>query len=144
LASVAPKDSPLAVAALPVEDAATLFARALSEREQGRTSNAIATFRALQRRFPQTPQAVLSLVSLADLSLGTGDAAGALVAFEEYLASGSSGALVPEALLGKARALSSLGRVAEADVVWREIARRYPDSPYLGRRIGTRTGSDQP
>jgi TolA-binding protein len=147
LASVAPNASPSAVALDPppsVEDASTLFARAAREREQGRTSIAIATFRSLQRRFPQTPQAVLSLVSLADLSLGTGDAVTALAAFEEYLAVAPSGALFPEALLGKARALSALGRAREADAVWREIARRCPDSPYVGRRIGTRTGGDTP
>jgi TolA-binding protein len=146
LASVAPDASPRAVALdpSPVENASILFARAVSEREQGRTSSAIATFRSLQRRFSKTPQAVLSLVSLADLLLGTGDAATALVAFEEYLAAAPSGALVPEALLGKARALSALGRAAEAEAVWREIARRYPDSPYVGRRIGTRSGGDTP
>jgi TolA-binding protein len=98
----------------------------------------------LQRRFSQTPQAVLSLVSLADLLLGTGEPAPALVAFEEYLAAAPSGTLAPEALLGKARALSALGRAAEADGVWREIARRYPDSPYVGRRSGTRTGGNTP
>ena len=135
---------PVAIEPPLVEDASTLFARAVREREQGRTSIAIATFRSLQRRFPQTPQAVLSLVSLADLSLGTGDAATALAAFEEYLAAAPSGALLPEALLGKARALSALGRAREADAVWREIARRYPDSPYAGRRIGTRAGGDTP
>jgi TolA-binding protein len=98
----------------------------------------------LQGRFSQTPQALLSWVSLADLLLGTGDAGSALVAFDTYLAAAPSGALVPEALLGKARALRALGRASEADAVWREISRRYPESPYVGRRIGTRTGSDAP
>ena len=147
LAIVARQASPPAIArepALPVEDAASLFARALSEREQGRTSVAAATFRSLQNRFSQTPQAVLSWVSLADLLLGTGDAGAALVAFDKYLAAAPSGTLVPEALLGKARALSALGRASEADAVWREISRRYPESPYVGRRVGTRPGSDTP
>ena len=147
VAIVARNASPPAIArepALPVEDAASLFARALSEREQGRTSVAAATFRSLQNRFSQTPQAVLSWVSLADLLLGTGDAGAALIAFDKYLAAAPSGTLVPEALLGKARALSALGRASEADAVWREISRRYPESPYVGRRIGTRPGSDTP
>lgn len=124
------------------EDAPTLFARAVTEREQGRTFAAQATFRSLQGRFPRSPQAVLSLVSLADLALDTGDAASALVAFEQYLAAAPSGTLVPEALVGRARALSSLGRATEADAVWREIAGRFPNSPYVRR--STRTPSDTP
>jgi TolA-binding protein len=124
------------------EDAVTLFARAVSEREQGRTFAALATFRSLQSRFPASPQAVLSLVSLADLALDTGDAATALMACEQYLAAAPSGTLVPEALVGRARALTSLGRAAEADVAWREIARRFPNSPYVRGTPTTR--SDTP
>jgi TolA-binding protein len=124
------------------DDAATVFARGVTEREQGRTFAALATFRSLQGRFPRSPQAVLSLVSLADLALDTGDAASALVAFEQYLAAAPSGTLVPEALVGRARALSSLGRATEADAVWREIAGRFPNSPYVRR--STRTRSDTP
>jgi len=124
------------------EDAPSLFARAVSEREQGRMFAALATFRSLQSRFPRSPQAVLSLVSLADLALDTGDAASALVAFEQYLVAAPSGALVPEALVGRARALTSLGRAPEAAAVWREIASRFPNSPYV--RGSTTTGSDTP
>lgn len=120
------------------EDASALFARAVTERERGRTFAALATFRSLQGRFPRSPQAVLSLVSVADLALDTGDAASALAAFDEYLAAAPSGTLVPEALVGRARALSSLGRATEADAVWREVARRFPDSPYVRRSTGTR------
>lgn len=126
----------------PSEDAPTLFARAVIEREQGRTFAALATFRSLQSRFPRSPQGVLSLVSLADLALDTGDAATALVAFEQYLAAAPSGTLVPEALVGRARALTSLGRATEADAVWREIARRFPSSRYV--RGSTTTGSAPP
>jgi TolA-binding protein len=124
------------------EDAATLFARAVTDREQGRTFAALATFRSLQGRFPGSPQAVLSLVSLADLALDTGDAALALAACEQYLAAAPSGTLVPEALVGSARALTSLGRATEADAVWREIARRFPNSPYV--RGSITTGRDTP
>jgi TolA-binding protein len=120
-----------AAAAQTAEDAGALFARAVSEREQGQTFAALATFRSLQSRFPGSPQAVLSLVSLADLALDIGDAALALGACERYLAIAPSGTLVPEALVGRARALSSLGRAAEADAAWREIARRFPGSPYV-------------
>jgi len=124
------------------EDAATLFARAVTDREQGRTFAALATFRSLQGRFPGSPQAVLSLVSLADLALDTGDAGLALAACEQYLAAAPSGTLVPEALVGRARALTSLGRATEADAVWREIARRFPKSPYV--RGSITIGRDTP
>jgi TolA-binding protein len=126
------------------EDASALFARAVREREQGRASAAIATFRSLQRRFPQTPQALLSLVSLAVLSLDSGDAGAALTAFDAYLAAAPSGTLVPEALLGKARALAALDRRAEAEAVLRELARGYPDSPYARQSIGKHTGGQPP
>jgi hypothetical protein len=120
-----------------IEDAATLFARAVSQRDLGQTSSAMTTFRSLQRRFPRSRQAVLSWVSLADLSLGAGDVSGALASFDAYLVAAPSGILVPEALLGKARALEVLGKARQADAVWQELARRYPDTPYGERRMGT-------
>ena len=120
-----------------MEDAAAaVFVRAVQERAQGRTRAAIATFRGLQQQFPQTPEALVSQVSLGDLLLDGGDAAAALVAFDAYLVALPSGPLATEALLGKARALSALGRGTEADTIRREIARRFPDSPYLRQGMG--------
>jgi TolA-binding protein len=98
------------VGALPSEDAAAVFVRAVKEREQGRTMDAIATFRALLHQFPQSPQAMVARVSLGDLLLDGGDAAAALAAFDAYLVAQPSGPLATEALLGKARALSALGQ----------------------------------
>jgi len=120
----------------PLEDAAAVFVRAVKERAQGRTRAAIATFRGLQQQFPQTPEALVSQVSLGDLLLDGGDAAAALVAFDAYLGVLPSGPLATEALLGKARALSALGRGTEADTIRREIARRFPDSPYVRQGVG--------
>ena len=125
------------------EDAASVFGRAVKQREQGRTAEAIATFRSLQHQFPGTPQALVSLVSLADLLLASDDAAAALDAFDGYLGADRSGPLAAEALLGKVRALTALGRLTEADAVSREIARRYPDSPY-GRPIHVQRIGDVP
>jgi TolA-binding protein len=138
-AGVSRRVSPLA--SFPAaEGAPAIFARAVKEREQGRTSDAIATFRSLQRRFPGTPQAEVSLVSLADLTLASGDATTALEAFDTYLAVAPSGPLATEALLGKTRALGALGRSREADAARAELSRRYPGSPYArpvtGRHIG--------
>jgi len=120
----------------PLEDAAALFVWAVKERAQGRTRASIATFRRLQQQFPLTPEALVSQVSVGDLLLDGGDAAAALVAFDGYLGVLPSGPLATEALLGKARALSALGRGTEADTVRREIARRFPDSPYVRQGMG--------
>ena len=115
----------------PREDAPGLFARALAERQEGRGQTAIATFRRLEREFPDSREATVSLVSLGDLLLGTRQEAEALLCFEAYLHRAPTGALVPEAWIGKARALDALGRVTEARVAWKEIARRFPNAPYL-------------
>jgi TolA-binding protein len=118
-----------------LEDAAAaVFVRALRERAQGQTRAAIATFRALQQQFPRTPQALVSQVSLGDLLLDGGDAAAALTAFDAYLVALPSGPLATEALLGKARALSALGRATEADTIRRELGGRFPDSAYTRQR----------
>jgi TolA-binding protein len=118
------------------QDAPGLFAQALTERQEGRSQTAIATFRSLQREFPASREATVSLVSLGDLLLGTGLRAEALLAFETYLQRAPSGTLLPEAWIGKARALDALGRATEARAAWREIAKRFPDSPYARRARG--------
>ena len=128
----------------PLEDAAAVFVRAVKERAQGRTRAAIATFRGLQQQFPQTPEALVSQVSLGDLLLDGGDAAAALAAFDAYLGVLPSGPLATEALLGKARALSALGRATEADTIGREIARRFPDSPYVQQGVGNQQKGGAP
>jgi TolA-binding protein len=113
------------------------FSRAVAARQQGRLRNAIDAFRALQSRFPETPEALVSWVSLGDLHLRTGDAVEALAAFGAYLRSSPSGILVPEALAGKARALAVLGRRQESEGLWNELARRFPGSPYAQRAAAT-------
>src|SRR3569623_936722 len=119
-------------------DASTLFARALSERSHGRPLAALSTFRSLQSLFPGTPQAILSLISVADLALDGDNAEIALAALDQYLLVAPSGSLVPEALAGKARALDSLGRAVDAAAVRRDLNRRFPDSDYLTRSLASR------
>jgi TolA-binding protein len=99
-------------------------------RQEGRFQDAIASFRTLQGQFPDTPPALVSLVSLGDLSLRTGAPSEALASFESYVRRAPSGALVPEALAGEARALKALGRAQESENTWRDLARRFPGSPY--------------
>jgi TolA-binding protein len=110
------------------------LAEAVRARGEGRLPEAIASFRALQGQFAGTPEALVSAVSLGDLLLRTGAAAEALRSFDEYLRSApADAALVPEALTGRARALTSLGQREEGEATWRELARRFPASPYAGR-----------
>ena len=123
---------------------AALFAEAVAERQQGRAQYSIASFRALERRFPDSREAVVSLISLGDLLLGTGSVADALTVFESYLLHAPNGTLVPEALAGKARALGRLGRATEAEAIRREIARRFPDFPYAQPPLGAGTGGTTP
>jgi TolA-binding protein len=112
------------------ENAATLFARALAERQAGRAPAAIATFRELQREFADSSEATVALVSLGDLLLESRLPAEALAYFQAYLRRAPSGTLAPEAWIGKARALDALGRPSEAQAAWNEIARRFPDARY--------------
>jgi TolA-binding protein len=126
------------------DDAAGVFAQAVAERQQGRAPMAIAAFRALQRRYPDSREATVSLVSLGDLLLGAGNPAEALLAFESYLLRAPAGTLVPEAMIGKARALAALGRTTEAASTWRAVVRQFPDSPYAQRALGVGTGGTSP
>jgi TolA-binding protein len=113
-----------------LDGAHVVFAQAVRARQEGRFQDAIASFRTLQAQFPDTPPALVSLVSLGDLSLRVGSPSEALASFESYVRRVPSGALVPEALAGEARALKALGRAQESEQTWRDLARRFPGSPY--------------
>jgi hypothetical protein len=114
--------------------AATLFAEATDLRRSGRSVEALATFRRLQAEFPGTPEATVSLISLAEMLADAARPAGALALFEAYLAIAPSGSLYPEALRGKALVLEQLGRRSEAQSVRRELGHRMPGSLYVPER----------
>jgi TolA-binding protein len=136
---------PVASSEPPGREAATIaFARAVDAREQGRIDDAIASFRALQSQYPGTPEALVSLVSLGELCLRTGAASEALASFTDYARNVPDGALAPEALAGHARALASLGRTVDSEAIWRELARRFPASPYARRAVGTAVDGPTP
>ena len=114
--------------------ASALFTEATEARRNGRIEAATEAFRRLQAEFPLTPEATVSLVSLAEL-LAKGDApAAALPLFDAYLASSPAGPLYPEALVGKARVLDRLGRPDQARAVRLEIGRRTSGSLYVPAR----------
>jgi TolA-binding protein len=107
-----------------------LFAQAVEARRAGHADRAISLFRELQTTYPATSEARVTLLSLGDLLMGRADPASALAAFDEYLERNPQGALVPEALNGRARALTALGRRHDAEETLRDLDTRLPGSPY--------------
>jgi TolA-binding protein len=116
--------------------AGKLFAEANQARRAGDIGRASGLYHLLQDQFPGSSEAELSRVTLSLLLLDSGDAQGALVGFERYLAGASSG-LEAEALVGRARALGRLGRRDLEAKAWQEVQRKYPSSIY-GRQAGER------
>ncbi len=114
--------------------AAALFAEAIEARRTGKREAAISAFRLLQSTFSETPEAIVSLVSLAEMLTQSEVPQAALPLFDAYLARAPEGPLCPEALVGKARVLEHLGRTGEARAVYLEIGRRMPESFYAPER----------
>jgi tetratricopeptide (TPR) repeat protein len=98
---------------------------------EGRTSSAISAYKQLLARYPGSVEARVALVSLGQLSLGGGDAAGALTYFDRYLA--GSGPLGMEARLGRIQALRRLGRTGDELAAIHDFLARYPDSVHAPR-----------
>jgi hypothetical protein len=84
-------------------------------------------FRELQSRYPMSPEQQVSRVALGRLFLQQlGNPAGALEQFDAYLAQG--GPLREEAMVGRARALGRLSRLAEERRAWELLLENFPDS----------------
>ncbi len=114
---------------------ALLLRRAGDAQRSGERQTALGLYRQLQRDYPTTPEAVLATVPLGRLLLDRSPRA-ALAEFDSYLRALPSGALVPEALYGRARALGALGEAAPERQTWEQLIGRFPDSAYVpvGRR----------
>ena len=91
---------------------------------------AIERYLALERRFPDSEEALVSLVSAADLLARQGDPDGALRLFDRYLVRRPEGPLAPEAQFGRARSLRQLGRRDDEIAAWRRLLRAFPGSIY--------------
>ncbi len=116
--------------------AGTILQQATEARQRGERAHAAELYRRLQREFPASPEAVLSNVPLGGLLLDDGLPRAALAEFDGYLGRAHGGALIPEALYGRARALRRLGDRPEERRTWTRLCADFPDSAYapLGRR----------
>jgi TolA-binding protein len=110
--------------------AAGLFADANAARRASDLRKATDLYLALDRRFPESAEAPVALVSAGDLLLRLGEPAAALQAFDRYLDRRPDGALAPEALFGRARTFRQLARRQEEVDAWRRLLQAFPGSIY--------------
>jgi len=125
-------------------DPSLLYRSANEARRAGNTTKAIRLFRNLQQSFPSSREASLSHISLGGLLLETGNPSAALAQFDGHLAQGSQRSLGAEALYGRGRALSALGRSGDELRTWESLVRQYPKCPYVShahRRIAVLRGN---
>jgi hypothetical protein len=132
-ASAKPAETELAPltprAAADPESSSELFSRANQARRDGKTTEAVRLYRALQERFSGTSEELVSRVTLGRLLLDRlGDSRGALVQFNSYLASPGGGVLREEAMVGRALSLGRMGRAAEERVAWQALLDAFPKS----------------
>ncbi len=125
------------------ESAAALFAEANQKRKDGDVSRAIALYKHLEERFPTSNEASVAHVTLGRVYDSQGDAAKALDEYDRYLAAPGNTALREEALVGRARACSTLGRADDERRAWETLLREYPDSTYAAH-ARERVGAPRP
>jgi hypothetical protein len=114
----------------PAESASVLFAEANSERRANHGAAAISLYEELQRRHPDTEEALVSHISLGRMFVERGMWLEGLSQLNDYLVASPAGMLAPEALFGKARALDALGRHDEERLEWNRLLARFPSSVY--------------
>jgi TolA-binding protein len=116
--------------------AAELLRQARDAKTDGRAPQAIALYRQLQNEFPASSEALVAAVPLGRLLLDRATPRAALAEFDRYLGGAAGGALVPEALYGRAQAQARLGDRDAERASWQRLLSDYPDSPYsaLARR----------
>lgn len=115
-----------AVESAPVS-AAELFRRATMARRAGKSAEAIATYQKLQARYPSSAEALISRLALGRLLAGSSPSL-AYTQYDSYLRNG--GPLRPEALVGRAKALTAMGQTARAQAAWQEVLEAAPNSIY--------------
>ena len=115
-----------------LETAAELFRLASAARREGDLGRARELFSTLQRKFPESGEARVSRVSLGKLLLAANRPADAEREFAAYLR-GNEQVLAEEAYVGRATALSRLGRNADEARVWQDLLRTHPSSLYAAK-----------
>jgi TolA-binding protein len=116
--------------ASPSATAAELLSAAGRARRSGEPARAITLLESLRARYPGSPEARASDITLGKLQLERGSSAAALRSFERYLAHSPAGSLAPEALWGRAQALERTGNPSAARQSLADLIKRYPASPY--------------
>ncbi len=124
-----PSAEPTLARAVP-STAAELLSAAGRARRNGQPAQALELLQTLRARYPNSSEASASEITLGKLELERGASAAALGHFDGYLRHSPSGALTPEALWGRAQALTELGKSAEAQKSLSDLLQRYPNSPY--------------
>jgi TolA-binding protein len=110
--------------------AAELLSAAGRARRSGQPAQAIALLDSLRARYPSSPEAKASDITLGKLQLERGSSAAALRSFDRYLEHSPGGSLAPEALWGRAQALERMGNTSAARQSLVDLLQRYPASPY--------------
>jgi tetratricopeptide (TPR) repeat protein len=110
--------------------AAELFADANAARRALDLRRATDLYLALDRRFPESAEAPVALLSAGDLLSRLGEPAAALQAFDRYLDRRPDAALASEAMFGRARTLRQLARRQDEIDAWRRLLHEFPGSIY--------------
>jgi TolA-binding protein len=110
--------------------AAELLSAAGRARREGYAGQAITLLESLQARFPNSPEARASDITLGMLQLKSGSASAARQHFERYLERSPQGALAVDALWGRAQALSAQGNEREARATLSTLLERFPNTAY--------------
>ncbi len=109
---------------------ATLLAEAERLRKSGDWRAVEAAYRALIDGYPNAPESNIAIVALGGVYLEPlARPLDALALFDQYLSKKPMGTLAEEALFGKSRALSRLGRTEEERIVLERFIQRFPKSP---------------
>jgi len=109
---------------------AELFAAGNALRRRGQLEAAIASYQNLQKLFPRSREASLSLALLGRVYLGQHRNQEAFAAYGRYLAAVPGGELAEEAWYGQATALRRQGRAREERQIWENLLARNPATIY--------------
>jgi TolA-binding protein len=110
--------------------AAALLAQADAARQADQSQLAVGLYQAVNRQFPNSPEARIAMLAVGDLLLGLGNPADALTAFDAYLVQVPGGPLTEQALIGRGRSLEKLKHMPGERQVWEALLQRFPGSSY--------------